>query len=148
MNTVLQQNIRQRLKHKNMSIAELERRIGLRHAVINIMHGRSKNPSIKVANAIAKELGCSMEAMLTTTDLKIENNVINNQPDSQPTIPWDVALGQAALKAVNDYVTAHQLTPDLTAVWHCMQEIYCYALQLNDKQIDPKFTQWICQRAL
>lgn len=211
MNTVLQKNIKQQLKKQNLSIAELERRIGLRHAVVNILHGRSKNPSIHLAHAIAKELGFSVESMLTesiesvggvairASDLALHGNatptgadqtiIATNGVDTDNTSViidaaanaiadattiasakvnmavgkttmltgstsaatgratlWDADLGMATLAAVNDFINANAITPDINSVLLCVNEIYSYAIGGADKQIDYRFVQWICER--
>lgn len=78
MSQILQENIKRKLKKQKLSIAELERRTGLRHSVINIMHGRSKNPSAKTTLAIAKELGCSIEELLTEQNYDSTNYLLDD----------------------------------------------------------------------
>ncbi|MCA9749951.1 MAG: helix-turn-helix transcriptional regulator, partial [Romboutsia sp.] len=63
--TTLQRNIKYYLKQQGLTVAELERRAGTKHAVVNIVHGRTINPSAQVTQAIAKQLGCSMEDLLS-----------------------------------------------------------------------------------
>ena len=103
MDTDLQRNIKKQLEQQNISVAELERRAGLRHAVMNIMHGRSKNPSIRVAQAIAKELGCSMEDLLSEGQVA---QVVKpmSVPSTEQVTPWHPDLSRAVFEAVNQKV--------------------------------------------
>lgn len=173
MNTVLQRNIKRQLQAKNLSVAELERRIGIRHAVVNILHGRSKNPSIHLTHAIAKELGLSLESMLAADDVTFSSTDASSSkanpdlacahPNSKlhtqttPTskdIPtptaqthWDATLGSACMEAVNEYISFNQISPSINQVLECVNEIYHYTLGSSDKQIDLRFVQWICHRS-
>lgn len=158
MESILQKNIKERLEKKKISVAELERRIGLRHAVINIMHGRSKNPSIRVAQAIAKELECSMEDLLSNdNNAAIQEQVVFNQHISleddkenyhelkELSKQWDPLLAKQALEALNKYLTDNKLNPQHTEIFQCMDEIYRYSYN-NAKQIDFLFVNWIAER--
>ncbi len=98
MCNVIQKNIKRLLKDQNLSIAELERRAGLRHSVINIVHGRSKNPSVKIAHAIAKELGCTMEELLSEELLSNNLTATSNQAnlDLSNNTPNNININRSA----------------------------------------------------
>jgi transcriptional regulator with XRE-family HTH domain len=158
METTFQKNIKVHLEKKKISVAELERRIGLRHAVINIMHGRSKNPSIRVAQAIAKELGCSIEDLLSNeSSVKQQvQTILNNTAHEQyhqenhhlltsNSQPWDLSLAIQSLETVNNYLISNKLNPHSTDVFQCVNEIYRYSYN-NNKQIDPVFVNWITEK--
>lgn len=64
------------LRENKISIAELERRSNLKSSVIkNILHNRSKNPSINTIVSIAKGLNCTVTELLDLEmiDIKKEN---------------------------------------------------------------------------
>ena len=163
--TSLQKNIKARLEKHNISIAELERRAGFRYAVINILHGRSKNPSIKVAQAIAKELGCTVEELLAEavqpppadsvqqakqpdpliSNANIQMNGGVNKLISQQ-LPWQPELAGAALAAVNQYLFDNTVQPPISAVFACVEEIYRYAILAECNKIDPIFVNWIAEK--
>ncbi len=160
LETTLQKNIKDRLEKKNISIAELERRAGLRHAVINILHGRSKNPSIRVAQAIAKELGCSVEDLLSEKkEAYIKSNddiaTVRQNPDKnintstiscEQSQPWNPFLARKALDVVNQYLLENGLNPETTEIFQCIDEIYKYAYNSPHKNIDHAFVSWIAER--
>lgn len=138
---VLQKNIKQQLNDKKLSVAELERRIGIKHAVVNILHGRSKNPSIRVTHAIATELGCSVEELLTSSEQVVAP--INDKSSS-----WDPKLGTDVVDAVNKFILDNDLHVCIDKVLFCINEIYSYIIEDTDKQIDYRFVKWICERNL
>lgn len=150
--TTLQKNIKNKLEQKNISIAELERRAGLRHAVINILHGRSKNPSIHTAQAIAKELNCSIEDLLSEKKdppIQSDNNLIAKTPEeinNQAPAQWDPLLAKKALDTVNNYLVGNSAIPDSTEIFLCVNEIYKYSLNNGNKNIDPIFVSWVTNR--
>ncbi len=132
----IQDNIKRQLQAKNMTAAELERRTGIPHAVVNILHGRSKNPSIRTAQAIAKELGCSIEELFGA--------------DYVPLTPsndsFNMPLYNAAFQALCAHIqtNAIQPTPELMAQW--LSDIYKYSLGTKDGLVDKRFIQWLLER--
>lgn len=139
MNTAIQTNIKKQLAKKNMSAAELERRTGIPHAVVNILHGRSKNPSLRTAQAIAKELGCSVEELL------------NEHPEvTAEAMPnaWNGELYQAAANAVCNEIARLKLQPSPHAVAECITEVYVYAQGSPTQMVDQRFAAWIVNKKL
>ena len=58
---MLKEKIIERMEAKNLSIAKLERRAGLKiHSVRNILKERIKKPSAQTLQAIAQALECSI----------------------------------------------------------------------------------------
>lgn len=137
MNTALQINIKKKLTAKNMTAAELERRTGIPHAVVNILHGRSKNPSIKTAQAIAKELGCTVEDLFTEDQ---DSNIHN------PKTSWNSILYAEVFAAVNSEIVKHNLQPTPEAVGGWLAEAYHYAIGNVEQKLDLRFVQWLLQR--
>lgn len=135
MSKAIQENIKRQLQAKNMTAAELERRTGIPHAVVNILHGRSKNPSIKTAQAIAKELGCSVEELLADETSAIKESV------------WDAELYSSAFNAVYKQIQTLKLQPTPEQVGQWLAEIYNYALGSKDRTVDLRFVQWLLERA-
>lgn len=141
MSTIMQANIKKQLAEKNMTAAELERRTGIPHAVINILHGRSKNPSIRTAQAIAKELGCSVEELLQETPGIIE---IAQQQEQ----PWDAELYKQVANIVCECIEKSQLKPAAMLVSKAITEVYIYTLGGPQKIVDRRFVQWLINRNL
>lgn len=135
MNDTIQKNIKRQLQAKNMTAAELERRTGIPHAVINILHGRSKNPSIKTAQAIAKELGCTVEELIT------DENAITT-----PAYAWNPQIYTAALTAINSCIQQMQLQPKPETVGQWLTEVYNYTIGSPTTNVDQRFVEWLLSR--
>lgn len=135
MTHAIQQNIKRALQAKNMTAAELERRTGIPHAVVNILHGRSKNPSLRTAQAIAKELGCSVEELLAEPK-NVDSNNVN----------WNLDLYQQVFKVVCEQVQKlnKKPTPEKMAQW--LTDIYNYTLGHETLQVDARFVRWLLDR--
>lgn len=138
MTTAIQLNIKRQLHAKNMSAAELERRTGIPHAVVNILHGRSKNPSIRTAQAIAKELGCTVE------DLFAEEPQQTKATESNHT--WDAQLYTDVFNAVIICVQKLKLQPQPEAMATWLTEVYRYTLGSPDHKVDQRFIEWLLAR--
>ncbi len=141
MTTAIQANIKKQLHDKKMTAAELERRTGIPHAVINILHGRSKNPSLRTAQAIAKELGCSVEELLAEPNaITTANHYINTT--------WLPSLYKQAFEAVHNYILSHALQPEAKQVSECITEVYAYTLGSSEQIIDLRFVQWLVTKTI
>jgi len=140
MTNTMQTNIKKQLAEKNMTAAELERRTGIPHAVINILHGRSKNPSIRTAQAIAKELGCSVEELLSEVSPK--GTIENKKYD------WDPELYKQSFDAIYNYITNLNLKPKATLVAECITEVYMYTVDSPEKIVDLRFVKWLIDKNL
>jgi len=136
MSTAIKINIKRKLAEQNISAAELERRTGIPHAVVNILHGRSKNPSLRTAQAIASELGCSVE------------DLIAEQPNKHSAGRWNEGLYLKSSKAVCNTISDQSLDPDPDAVSSCVSQVYQYTLDSNSNNIDFRFVSWIVQKEL
>ncbi|HSX20036.1 MAG TPA: helix-turn-helix transcriptional regulator [Gammaproteobacteria bacterium] len=138
MSKAMQENIKRQLHAQNMTAAELERRTGIPHAVVNILHGRSKNPSIKTAQAIAKELGCSVEELLSegTETAPKQNHV------------WDQRLYTDTFNTLCKQIQELKLQPSAEQVAQWLTDAYNYALGNKDRNVDIRFIQWLLERAV
>lgn len=141
MNTCLQENIKKQLIEKNISAAELERRTGIPHAVVNILHGRSKNPSIKTAQAIAKELGCSVEELISEVP-----SISSSTKNTVST--WDAAIYKQAFEAAYNCITQLQLQPAAAQLSECITEIYNYTIGGQSRNVDQRFVEWLLKKTL
>ena len=65
MSTPIAKQIFTRMRAKNLTFYELQKKAGLKpHAVQNILRGKSQKPSAELLQAIARELGCTIEDLL------------------------------------------------------------------------------------
>lgn len=145
MSTILQTNIKKQLSEKNMTAAELERRTGIPHAVINILHGRSKNPSIRTAQAIAKELGCTVEELISESSCTTKQTDTNSIKLSNK---WDAELYLQATKVICMLIQNTNANPDPIIVAECITEVYLYAQGGEMNIIDQRFAEWIVNKKL
>lgn len=134
MNSALQINIKKHLAKQKMSAAELERRTGIPHAVVNILHGRSKNPSLRTAQAIARELGCTVEELFS------------EQADPLPTGAWDANLFKKSADAICKEIATHKVEASVEKVAACVCEVYAYTKGSPMGNIDARFVSWIVQK--
>jgi transcriptional regulator with XRE-family HTH domain len=138
MSNTIVNNIKKQLNAKNMSAAELERRTGIPHAVVNILHGRSKNPSLKTAQAIAKELGCSLEELISD----------NPSPVATTTNAWNATLYKACFEAVFNCLQELKLQPKFHEVSEFINETYNYTLGSKTTTVDLHFVAWFIKKSL
>ena len=144
MYSVLQKNIKKHLQKKNISVTELERRAGLKHAVINIMHGRSKNPSAKITFAIAKELDCSVEDLFTDeeifTPVKV-SQIPAYKTDNAPI--WDAQVLTDCVSIINQKISQQNINPNLDLVLSWVRQAFCYAKSEPSNQVEERFIDWL-----
>ena len=82
MSTQIARQISARLRAKNISFYELEKKAGLRpHAVQNILRGRSKKPSGELLQAIAQELGCTVEDLLQSQKTNYTDEITHSKKE-------------------------------------------------------------------
>ncbi len=146
----LRSNIKEQLSRKDMSVRELEKRSGLKYSVVqNILHGRSKNPTIKVVQLIAKELGCSIEALISASDkngLDFSNNPLEVKPSNKGS-PWNKPLFMDTVFTVEKLLEVQGVVFSKEDLMICAEEIYQYSIGISDKA-DMKFAQWIIGKFL
>lgn len=140
MSTAIQANIKRQLHAKNMTAAELERRTGIPHAVVNIIHGRSKNPSIRTAQAIAKELGCSID------ELFAEPNEAQALATPKLNNNWHPSLYTEVFNAVMTCIEKLRLQPELETMADWLNEVYKYTLGNHEHKIDYRFIEWLLSK--
>lgn len=140
MSNAIQQNIKKQLAQKNMTAAELERRTGIPHAVVNIIHGRSKNPSLRTAQAIAQELGCTVEELFAEQPAQ-QSQALGNGG-------FDINLYKKACNAVCTEIQKSNLQPRPEQVAACLTETYNYAFGSQTQTIDQRFVAWLVNKDL
>lgn len=143
--SILQANIRSKLDQKRMSICELERRAGLKQSTVqNILLGRSKNPGVETIYVLAKELGCSIEELLSSKD-----EIEQRSQRLAANLPWKGKIFIKAAQFVDHFIRSHSENVSLEKALMCINEIYAYSLrEKTDDNIDEKFAEWITERNL
>jgi len=146
-NVYIQNNIKKQLSLKGMSVRDLERRSGLKYSVVqNILHGRSKNPTIKVIQRIARELDCTIEDLIDNSELNISRSGITTNPELND-IPWNGQLWIDSSIVVQKILAEKELTPSKEKAILCIQEVYNYSFGTSDKA-DSRFATWVIEKFL
>lgn len=145
VNAGLQQQIRERMLDKNLSVAALERKAGLRmSAVRNILRGQSKRPSAENLRAIAKTLECSI------TDLIGPDPEAAAPPEpkgssirfTEPQLLLDSSKIIVEILSSKD----HSLTVE--NVLDLIGQVYLYSAQNQESEIDTRFANWVVDQAI
>ncbi len=149
MQTRVQREIQTRMVAKNLSVAALEKKAGLRmSAVRNILRGQSKRPSAEILQAIARTLECSL------TDLLGENYAGLTQPhnsesaQASKSCPFEhPQLFVEASQVITDLLAEKKHNLKLNQVLELVEQVYLYS-QHNDKnnKVDKKFASWVVDR--
>jgi transcriptional regulator with XRE-family HTH domain len=136
----LSQKISLLLKQKNLTISEFEKNSGLgKSAVSNIIHGRSKNPSIEIITTIAKNLSCTIEYLIsepTIGDLTPSSTDINYR------------LCAEASSRLAEHLMSNNINLSYLDFFKCAQEIYKFSRESGQEFIDERFVKWSVKKHL
>lgn len=147
MKSALQNQITIRMKAKALSIAALEREAGLKiNAVRNILSGQSRKPSAETLQAIANVLDCSVRDLLNKDigSVSLTPHITKNSDDV--VHEWLPSLFDACVFAIQKVFDEKKYTPSAEEMFFLVKEVYFYALDKNEKQVDHKFTEWFIDR--
>ncbi len=152
----LQEQIKTRVKDKELTIAELERQSGLKvGAVLNIMNGRSANPGIEFVAAIAKTLNCSVDELIksTTSASRLQQTTeLNEDTHNNKPVAWNAELYKDCTNKVEDYLKSKNLKPDSMPdsekILIFIRDAYLYALEGDETKADPRFIKWLIDKSL
>ncbi len=155
MYTKLQSNIKDKLAAKNISVSELERRAGLKQSAIhNILHGRSKNPSIDTIRGIAQELNCSIEELIGEESISNlqqiskshDLDLLGSDPvEVQEDTHWNAELFISAIQVINSIIERNNLKLPRKQILASVDEVYKYSIGISE-DIDKRFAEWIIQK--
>lgn len=147
MGANLQKNIKYYLSEKDMSVSELERNSGLKQSTIqNILHGRSKNPSIETIQLLARELDCSIEELIG--DLEHPHNKEHRTQklvQDEENCLWDAHLFIEAVSMIDKLLKAKKITLPKSRILALVEELYRYSIGVSDKA-DERFAHWIVEK--
>lgn len=134
----LSQKIQDYASRNNVSISELERRAGLKPCTIrNIIHGRSKNPTIDTIAQIANELNCSVEKLLSKEDLT-----------EKELLPENVTILKKCTEIVFENLISRKATPKMSEIFKYVEDVYNYTAKKNAKTPDKEFVEWLGEKIL
>lgn len=156
LTNTLQSNIRRQLSLRNMSVSELERRAGLKQSTIqNILHGRSKNPSVETIQSIAGELHCSIEELISevahqsSVPPQIRSGEESDVDDSNGV--WNAVLFIKTIEVVQKILDKRQVVLPKKQILAAVDEIYKYSIGISDgisNAIDERFAEWLIEKVL
>ncbi|MFN7039006.1 MAG: helix-turn-helix domain-containing protein [Alphaproteobacteria bacterium] len=149
MTTYLQQQLKERMEAKKLTIYALEKKAGLnRSAVRNILQGFSRNPSIEILHAITKILECNIDDLIEKKE-SIQDTIhinMNNDKIYNENI-WNEKLYIEAVKTVSKFVEGKDVTFDFKQMTNLINESYQYSAFKNSNQIDQDFCKWIIYKS-
>lgn len=141
MGNPLQENLRWHLTQKKLSAHSLEKKAGLKpSAVQNILQGKSKRPAASLLQAIASEIGCTIEDLL-------EDESPQAHPQNAPTKDWNLKLYANALHTVQALLEKKGLILSKEETLKCVDEIYLYSIKSSEEIVDERFADWLVGRA-
>ena len=132
-NLPVKQNLERLLKQRDWSVAQLERKAGIKeHSIQNIFRGSSKNPSIELVYGVAKALDVSVEDLITNK----ESFLISNY-DSYAEI---CRLVLQEIKNITSKPTPQK------KIFNIIEEVFLYTTNMNQNQVDSSFIKWIVMK--
>ena len=142
----------------SISVNELERRAGVKpYSIRNILHGKSSKPSAEIVFAIAKEIGCSVEELLSSNFIegKKQNNPSTLECDNLSVeeilriyrhCTFDKELYASIEDIVNQYINTNSLIISFWKYIAGVSEIYQYCYENNTKLLDSRYANWWLKR--
>ena len=127
----IKNNILRLLQTRNWSITDLERKIGHR-CVTNIIHGKSKNPTIDLLTRIASAFNVEIQEIIYEYDVDKDEKV-------------DYPLLLECFVQITNVITSYESDYNINSynILFLSNELYKYSRKLNIRYIDKEFTQWV-----
>lgn len=127
-------NVKRLLEKRNWSQTDLEKKIGTKTNVNNILRGRSQYPTIELLQKIAIAFNVEVTELLKEEDNKYEP--INHQ------------LLATSFNRVMDIIKPIEKQFSITPknIFSIVNEVYDYSQKLNIDTIDDKFIEWVISK--
>ena len=112
----------------------------------NILSGQSRKPSAETLQAIANVLECSARDLLDKDigSVFLTPHITKNSDDA--IHEWLPSLFDACVHAIQNIFDDKKYTPSAEEMFFLVKEVYFYALDKNEKQVDHKFAEWFIDR--
>lgn len=144
MGDALKSNILKNLELYNITIAELERRAGLKScAVRNILDGRSKNPNIETLRAIAQEFNQNIDELINPN-----HDLGDNHQDTIPQYGFDSLLFMKAYNEILNQIKQLSLQVSIDEMLEYIKQVYEYSIECNLKTIDERFVKYVLRQKI
>lgn len=127
-------NVKRLLEKRNWSQTDLEKKIGTKTNVNNILRGRSQYPTIELLQKIAIAFNIEVTELLREEDNRYEP--INHQ------------LLTTSFNRVMDIIKPIEKQFSITPknIFSIVNEVYDYSQKLNIDTIDDKFIEWVISK--
>lgn len=136
--TPLQKKLNDLIELKALSIAEVERKSGLRNSTLrNILLGKSINPRIDVIEKLAKFFDCDVYKLIDSNE-DISNK--NQREDADLKLLSDFA------NLIKEKCEKEDLKISLSRFYEIQKECYKYSTQNDLQTLDEKFLNWYIQK--
>ncbi|MBA3239122.1 MAG: helix-turn-helix transcriptional regulator [Parachlamydiaceae bacterium] len=137
--SLLQQQLRQRLKDKGLSANALEKRSGLKaSAVQNILQGKSRQPAATLLQTIATELDCSVADLLGETPKKL----FATTPEVT-SHEWNSKMYIETLHFVEKLLLDKNIDFSKELLLKYANEVYEYSMKGGQSGVDKHFATWL-----
>jgi transcriptional regulator with XRE-family HTH domain len=127
-------NILRLLKIRNWSVTDLEKKIGGTRNINNILHGRSKYPTIELLCKVADAFNVEIQELIY--EYNNEYNKINH--------PLLLECFVEATNALLPYESKYKITP--YNVLFITNEAYKYSEKLGNTYVDKEFVNWVISK--
>lgn len=147
-----QEILKKKLEEKNLNINAAEAKLGLKKSAIrNIIIGRSKNPGIEVLQAIASELGCTIEELLgkekpiNTQEInpQIQNKSKKEEENLNKELNYNLFIG--CCDVVIEELKRKNIIISHKSVINYINTVYWFSLKKDNSKVDIEFTQWLIE---
>jgi transcriptional regulator with XRE-family HTH domain len=128
-------NVKRLLEKRNWSQTDLEKKIGTKTNVNNILRGRSQYPTIELLQKIAIAFNIEVTELLKEED--------NNRYE-----PINHQLLTISFNRVMDIIKPIEKKFSITPknIFSIVNEVYDYSQKLNIDTIDDKFIEWVISK--
>lgn len=148
MSSYLQAQLKYRMHEKGLTVTELEKRAGVKGAVTNVLHGKTRVPRADILLAIADALECTAKDLLDPQTFVSKGSEVITPVNKKPLNK--VALNLSLLKETIDEVHScyEQLKsqPDFDQFLLAVKDVYIYSSGKSGNKVDPKFSEWIVEQ--
>jgi transcriptional regulator with XRE-family HTH domain len=131
----IKDNINRLLKNRNWTQAELERKVGGKRNVSNIMRGASKYPTIEVLQRIANAFNVDIAQLI------VEENY-----GESPHVDYNL-LSESFTKVIlriKPFEGEYKVKPE--NILSLVVEVYNYSYKLKLDTVDEKFVDWVISK--
>ncbi len=147
MTSIVQKRLRDYLDNSAISVAELERKAGLKINVArNVLKGQSKKPTVETLQALANVLGCTVHDLLEgrTDSAPSESRSLQA---NLPELDHPEILRQS-LQCILKIVTGSKEALTVKQTLLILEEVYAYSIKKDPANVDPAFVKWFIERTV